>query len=137
MHRFVWDLREAPPRALQHDLPISAVPHGTPRTPEGPLVVPGRYTVALDADGRRLERPLTVVMDPRVTISPAALVEQYRLAMRLVAIMDRSAAAGRRELNDQAAALLDIIDGADAPPTSQAAEAVRSLEGQESRIPKR
>ena len=36
------------------DLPISAVPHDTPRVPEGPLVVPGRYTVRLDVDGQTL-----------------------------------------------------------------------------------
>ncbi len=147
MHRFVWDLHEAPPRALQQDLPISAVPHGTPRVPEGPLVVPGRYTVRLDADGATRERRLTVAMDPRVVISRAALFEQYRLAMRLAAIIDRTAAAvesraGRttkegaalRRLNAQAAGLLDVIDGADAPPTRQGAEAVRSLEGQEGSI---
>ena len=71
MHRFVWDLREAPPRSLQQDLPISAVPHDTPRVPEGVLVVPGRYTVRLDVDGRTVERPLVVAMDPRVAISRA------------------------------------------------------------------
>ncbi len=82
MHRFVWDLREAPPRSLQPDLPISAVPHDTPRVPEGVLVVPGRYTVRLDVEGRTVERPLVVAMDPRVAISRAALEQQYRLARR-------------------------------------------------------
>ena len=42
MHRFVWDLRETPPRSTAQDLPISAVPHDTPRMPEGLLVPPGR-----------------------------------------------------------------------------------------------
>ncbi len=37
--------------------------------PQGPLVVPGRYTVRLDADGHTHERPLEVMMDPRVSIS--------------------------------------------------------------------
>ncbi|MBV9233462.1 MAG: glycoside hydrolase, partial [Candidatus Eremiobacteraeota bacterium] len=146
MHRFVWDLREAPPAALQQDLPISAVAHRTPRVPEGVLVVPDRYTVRLEADGQTMERPLQLVMDPRVSISQVALEQQYRLAARVVRVMNRSAAgvraaqsarnAGRAAaesgLNAAAAALLDTIEGADAPPTRQAADAVRTLEGRES-----
>jgi photosystem II stability/assembly factor-like uncharacterized protein len=128
MHRFVWDLRETAPRAFDQDLPISANPHDTPRIPEGPLIVPGRYTVRLTVDGQTISHALTVVMDPRVSISSAALAEQFALARRLVSLMDRSYAAGFRALNASAAALLDTIDGADAPPTRQAAEAVGTLE---------
>ncbi len=145
MHRFAWDLREPPPRSLQQDLPISAVPHDTPRVPEGPLVVPGRYVVRVQADGRTEQRTLDVAMDPRVAISPSALEQQHALASRLVVLMDTSyaksaaaEAAGRSQaaaafaaINAQAEALLDTIDGADAPPTSQAVEAVRALEGRE------
>jgi photosystem II stability/assembly factor-like uncharacterized protein len=127
MHRFVWDLRIAPPRAFGDDLPISAVPHDTPRVPQGPLVVPGRYTVRLDVDGQTFDRALEIVMDPRVSISQAALEEQYRLAVGLTALMDQSYARGDHHLNDEAASLLETIDGADAPPTRQAAEAVLKL----------
>ena len=73
MHRFVWDLRDPSPHSFSEDLPISAVPHDTPRVPQGALVVPGRYTVRLDVDGTTLERPLEVAMDPRVSISQSAL----------------------------------------------------------------
>ena len=144
MHRFVWNLREPPPRAVNEDLPISAVPHDTPRVPEGPLVVPGRYEVRLEVDGRTLEQPLVVAMDPRVTISRHTLEEQYRLSMRLVNVMDdtfaraeKAQAAGNAKAatayegrNDAAALLLDVIDGADAPPTAQAIQAVRTLESE-------
>ena len=128
MHRFVWDLREPAPHAFEQDLPISANPHDTPRVPEGPLVVPGRYTVRLNVDGHTSTRELTVVMDPRVTISAAALDEQFALAQRLASLMNRTYAAGLGPLNASAAALLDAIDGADAPPTQQAARAVGTLE---------
>jgi photosystem II stability/assembly factor-like uncharacterized protein len=128
MHRFVWDLREPPPRSFAEDLPISAVPHDTPRVPQGPLVVPGRYTVRLDVDGRAQQAPLQVVMDPRVAIAASALEEQYRLSMRLASLMNRSFAAGAEQLNEEAAFLLDTVDGADAPPTQQAIEAVQRLE---------
>src|SRR5262249_15679507 len=36
MHRWVWDLRYATPNSTQHEYPISAVPHKTPRNPRGP-----------------------------------------------------------------------------------------------------
>jgi hypothetical protein len=151
MHRFVWDLREPAPRSLQEDLPISAVPRGTPRVPEGPLVVPGRYTVRLEAGGRTIERPLEVAMDPRVTVSPTALQLQYALARRLAALMDRSyaqskaakaagdstAAAAYAKINGDAGTLLDTVDGADAPPTAQAVEAVAALEASKGPTPKR
>jgi photosystem II stability/assembly factor-like uncharacterized protein len=141
MHRFVWDLREPPPHAAGQDLPISAVPRDTPRVPEGALVVPGSFSVALDVDGVITERSLVIAMDPRVSISPAALRDQYSLAHALAVLMDRSfaganaaktagnakAAEAFTALNDGAAALLDTIDGADAPPTSQASAAVATL----------
>ncbi len=149
MHRFVWDLREPPPHSLQEDLPISAVPHDTPRVPQGPLVVPGRYTVRLDVDGRTIARSFDVAMDPRVLISQRALEDQYLLARRIAALMDRSyaravsaktagdakAAAAFTSLNADATALLDTVDGADAPPTRQAAQAVRALENSKATSP--
>ena len=150
MHRFVWDLREPSPRSVGgEDLPISAVPHDTPRAPEGPLVVPGRYMVRLQVDGTTLEHSLEIVMDPRVRISSAALEQQYRLARGLAALMDRSyaesaaakaagnatAQAKSERINAEAGMLLDTIDGADAPPTAQAVEAVRALAGSKASIP--
>ena len=140
MHRFAWDLREAAPAADQ-DLPISAVPHDTPRVPQGPLVVPGRYLVSLNVDGHVMESTVEVVMDPRVVFSNEALETQYLLAARLTTLANRSynAAAKARnntamaaftKINQAAIALLDTVDGADAPPTQQATAAVGALEEQ-------
>jgi photosystem II stability/assembly factor-like uncharacterized protein len=151
VHRFVWDLREAPPRSLEEDLPISAVPGKTPRGPQGPFVLPGRYTVRLDADGRALEQPLEITMDPRVVISESALEQQYRLAHQVASIIDRSyveegaaKAAGHPQaatefaaINEASGSLLRIIDGADAPPTQQAVEAVQTLQNRFNRVTSR
>src|SRR5579862_953202 len=41
MHRWIWDLRCAVPTATRYEYPISAVPHDTPRTPQGPMALPG------------------------------------------------------------------------------------------------
>ncbi|MFY9718018.1 MAG: hypothetical protein WAK16_00090 [Candidatus Cybelea sp.] len=142
LDRFVWDLREPNPRAVTQDLPISAVPHDTPRVPQGPLVPPGRYLVRLEADGHLMESNVEVAMDPRVSISAQAVADQYALASRIVAVMNASSAkaaaaanGGRTAdadafdaLNDSASALLGIVDGADAPPTAQAIAATGALE---------
>ncbi len=47
MHRFVWDLTYPAPDVLEHDYPISATYHDTPRYPLGAAVLPGKYTVKL------------------------------------------------------------------------------------------
>ncbi|MGB6521937.1 MAG: hypothetical protein WBE83_09210, partial [Candidatus Cybelea sp.] len=139
MHRFVWDLRETPPRSTAQDLPISAVPHDTPRTPEGLLVPPGTYVVRLSVDGKLSEQRLVVLMDPRVSISREALATQYALSRRLESLMNRSFADQERvrksekppyeSINESAAFLLDAVDGSDSAPTAQAAEAIATLEG--------
>jgi photosystem II stability/assembly factor-like uncharacterized protein len=152
MHRFVWDLREPAPRSVQQDLPISAVPHKTPRVPEGPLIVPGRYVVELDVDGSKRRTDLTVVMDPRIAMTATQLREQYAIAHAIAAMMDRSfdesaaaAKGGHKEASERAAALngslaelLGLIDDADAPPTTQALaafDALRRLETSSAAVP--
>ena len=87
MHRFVWDLRYAPPAALNHEYPIAAIYRNTPRVPLGTLVTPGRYTVVLHAGGKTLSQPLTVVMDPRIKTSIQELTEQKLVSQRLSDMM--------------------------------------------------
>jgi hypothetical protein len=75
-HRFVWDLRYAPPRGTRRTHAIAAIYHDTPSGPVGPFVHPGSYTVRLSVDGVLKERPLEIRLDPRVKIAPADLRSQ-------------------------------------------------------------
>jgi photosystem II stability/assembly factor-like uncharacterized protein len=93
MHRWVWDLRETTPTATHYEYPISAVPHRTPQTPEGPLVVPGTYTVRLTADGKTETAPLAVKMDPRVEVSAADLEALHAAQAKMAASLDALAKA--------------------------------------------
>lgn len=86
-HRFVWDLHEPPPAALEHEYPISAVPGDTPREPLGPAVLPGVYSVSLAVDGKTRTRDLTVRMDPRTKATADDLAKQHAAATRLAAAM--------------------------------------------------
>jgi hypothetical protein len=80
-HRFVWDLRYAPPKGARRDLSIAAIDHNTGSGPVGPFVHPGRYTIRLTVGNTTTERPLDVRMDPRVTIAPADLRLQTDLSL--------------------------------------------------------
>jgi hypothetical protein len=80
-HRFVWDLRYAPPKGARRELSIAAIYHNTGSSPVGPLVHPGRYTVRLSAGGASVERSIDVRMDPRVTIADTDLRQQTDLSL--------------------------------------------------------
>src|SRR5580692_9064031 len=82
-HRFVWDLRIPPPGSVRHDYPISAIVHDTPRYPLGPAVMPGTYTVKLEAAGQTLTQPIEIKMDPRVSTPTDELKQQFDLASRI------------------------------------------------------
>ena len=89
MHRWVWDLHLAPPGALAHEYPISAIYHDTPRYPLGPWVLPGAYSVKLTVDGKSYTQPLTVKMDPRVKTPVIGLTEQFTLASKVWSAMNQ------------------------------------------------
>ena len=93
MHRWVWDLRYPSPISTLHEYPIAAVPHGTPRYPLGPLVLPGTYTVRLTANGKTQTTRLIVKMDPRVKTTPAGLRTQFELATQLAMAVTTSSQA--------------------------------------------
>ncbi|HPV74594.1 MAG TPA: hypothetical protein PLX31_06855 [Gemmatimonadaceae bacterium] len=106
LHRFVWDLRHARPRALSFSYPISAIPGQTVPEPLGPFALPGRYTVRLTVDGTTYSQPLVVRMDPRVKTAPAGIQAQHALALRLHAGIDKAAdgIARARQLQEAARA---------------------------------
>src|SRR5712671_3181737 len=112
-HRFVWDLHYAPPKVLGHDYPISAIYGDTPRTPLGPAVMPGTYTVRLSANGQRYTQPLTIRMDPRVQITDAGLRMQRDIGVRMNDAISRDFAA-LSEVRTQRVVLRTTREGAKA-----------------------
>jgi photosystem II stability/assembly factor-like uncharacterized protein len=93
MHRWGWDLRATAPSAKHYDYPIAAVPRRTPLSPQGPLVVPGVYTVRLTVDGKSETAPFTVKMDPRVHMSQVELESLYAAQVTMAASLDALAKA--------------------------------------------
>jgi hypothetical protein len=84
MHRYVWNLRYAPPptRSCEYSsaAPISA---GSHLVPQGPLVVPGEYEARLVVGEKEFSQKLVVERDPRVRATAADMVKQLELELQL------------------------------------------------------
>jgi hypothetical protein len=93
MHRWVWDLHYTTPESATHEYPIMAVPHDTPRRPQGVRALPGPYTVKLTVGGQTLTAALTVVEDPRVKITMPALQQQFQTVLKLSELLNDSSKA--------------------------------------------
>lgn len=102
-NRFVWDLRHTPPAG-----PVNwagpAVLHRTPRGPQGPLVVPGRYRVVLTVNGTDYSAPLTVRANPYTDTSGTALRANVQFSLKLVGVIDDNARILQRARTALAAA---------------------------------
>jgi len=124
MHRFVWNLHYAPPEALEHEFPISAIYRDTPRYPLGAWVLPGAYTAKLSSGSWSFTKTFNVEMDPRIKTPHIALRKQFEMETGAVAGMNESFAAlarvqsVRSQLKDRASkagksALADSIAALD------------------------
>jgi hypothetical protein len=154
LHRFVWDVRYEPPTVFSFSYPISAIRGNTPRMPAGPWVAPGDDSVRLLVGGRHYEETLRVKMDPRVRMSPEDLAEQFTVSMELYEAIGRAyeavqapaspkspgaaAAVGGEQntanleeelirLHGQMLSIYNILEAADAKPTTQAVAAAADL----------
>ena len=91
MHRFIWSLHLPRPQAVRYHYSIAAVwGRNTPLEPRGARVLPGNYTVELQADGRTSRQTLIVSEDPRVHATPAELRALFGFQQQLAMAMHRS-----------------------------------------------
>ncbi len=89
LNRFVWNLHTEGVREIKGIINDEGIT-------EGPMIVPGRYTVRLTVNGQSRSQAFQVVDDPRVGATPAELAASYDLARRTVATINRvSDQAGR------------------------------------------
>lgn len=93
-----WDLRYPTPPAIRFNYgdTMGAVPGDTPFTPQGPLALPGNYTVKLVVDGASYAQPLVVKEDPRIGDSSGVIdgmQKQLALAQNIVEVLAASKAA--------------------------------------------
>jgi photosystem II stability/assembly factor-like uncharacterized protein len=143
MHRVNWDLRYPDPPTLnygyygtlldyrEYTLNWHAVPGHTYRsTIVGMMILPGTYTATLTAGGRTYTRRLSVVRDPRVTTSPAALAAQFRLQQRMVAGLTASYEGVNYVVALRAALAARSEQAAGKAAAAPIASAARSIDGE-------
>jgi len=84
-NRINWNIRYDNPPAFVHNYAqvMGAVAGDTPASPEGPLALPGVYTLTLTVDGKRYTQTVTVKNDPRSPATAADLRAQHDLQMKL------------------------------------------------------
>lgn len=136
-HRVHWDLRHDAPPAFTHGFEINATPHRTPATPEGPLVLPGTYTLRLTANGVTSTARVTVRNDPRARATPAQLAAQHRLQLQLRDGM-RASFAAQQTVDTLRATLRALPSGAArdaAAAIARFSAALDSVAGKEDRGP--
>jgi photosystem II stability/assembly factor-like uncharacterized protein len=132
MHRFTWDLHYPEPDVLDHEYPISAIYHDTPRYPLGAAVLPGQYNISLTVDGKHYTQPLHLRMDPRVKTSPDDLHSQFELDRKIADALHRDYQALQqvRSLRSQLKALTERRPSPEIAKTIAALEAkAAALEG--------
>ncbi|MGH7593123.1 MAG: WD40/YVTN/BNR-like repeat-containing protein, partial [Gemmatimonadales bacterium] len=86
-NRINWDLRYDSPPAFSHNYAqvMGAIPGGTPASPEGPLALPGVYTIKLTVDGHSNTQTVTFKKDQRAPATAVDLEAQQGLQMQLYA----------------------------------------------------
>ena len=123
MHRWVWDLHYPDPISTQHGYPIAAIPGDTPREPQGPHALPGKYSARLTVNGHSYTEPFSVEMDPRVRITAAGLMQMFQVESRVASLLTRTSQSvmEARSMRTQA-------QGLQAKATGPAAEALKSFD---------
>ena len=76
MNRYTWNLRWEPPVKIPDAF-------YSDQGPQGPIAMPGEYTVKLTVGGQTQSKPLDLVIDPRVkSVKAEDLQKQFDLAMQ-------------------------------------------------------
>ncbi len=122
LNRFVWDLRLDPPLGV----PGAIYQEGSRL--EGVFVVAGTYTLKLTVNGKDLNAPLQVKIDPGVTVTQEDLQKQFDLAKK---ISDRVSQAHHtvnsiRAMHTELQALQTRISGA--PGTEDVRSEAKTLD---------
>lgn len=128
-NRSNWDLRYDAPLALTHSFEINANPGQTPPSPEGPLALPGVYSLKLTVSGTTYVRSVTVKSDPRAPATLSGLSAQHDLQMKIVQGL-RASFEGHRIAQGLRDALRGAIPAGAAPELSDASARALALAAQ-------
>jgi photosystem II stability/assembly factor-like uncharacterized protein len=128
-HEVIWNLRLPAPYE-----PEQTQQGGFGGAPRGPKVLPGTYTVRMEAAGRPMSTDFEVRLDPRIEITPADLRARQDVLMSMYALAKPLYEAGRsvRKLNEQVAEVQQVLKENENAPESigEAATAISTELGE-------
>jgi len=109
-NRINWNIRYDNPPAFSHNFAqvMGAMVGDTPASPEGPLALPGVYTVKLTVDGKAYTQTVAVKNDPRSPATAGDLRAQHELQMRLTSGASE-AWDGYQQVAAMRAAIADLL----------------------------
>ena len=125
MNRAYWDLRYDAPPALTHSYEINGNPELTPASPEGVLAPPGVYTFRLTVNGQSYSARASVVHDPTSPATPADIVAQHALLLRIDEEM-RATWDGNQRVTALRVAVQKVVTPAAPSDVTSAAAAVNA-----------
>jgi photosystem II stability/assembly factor-like uncharacterized protein len=134
-HRFLWDLHHTP-LDIPPSYPIAAVYQNTVPNTTSPWVLPGTYTVKLTVDGKEYIQKMLVTMDPNVKTPVQDLQLQYDLSYGLYSsrksllekkVSSENEKKEKAQLDRKMAAVFDVLQDTDMPPTTQTVNAAQEL----------
>ncbi|AVP98045.1 hypothetical protein C7S18_12915 [Ahniella affigens] len=125
-HRVIWNLRHPRPLATAYEYSIAATAGvETSALPEGPLALPGRYTVELLLAGKTERQSFEVKLDPRLNLAPAQLQHILDFNLELATVLKQlTSSIGKTE-----AALSALASRTDAAAETERAALQAQLDG--------
>ena len=87
LNRFAWDLSTQAPGPVQDPRSYYIF---YPMTITGPQVLPGNYTLSVDAPGGRLSVPVNVLLDPHEHVTTEQLQMHYDAVERLAMVQEHA-----------------------------------------------
>ena len=113
MHEWFWDLR----MGLPFEIP-EGEGGGFRGRPQGPFVIPGDYTVRIEAGGDTTATTVTVEPDPRVSAPAADLRARREAAMTLFGLLEPAYNAGQtmQKVQEEVERIQLFIDARDEIP---------------------
>ena len=125
-NRVNWNIRYDDPPSFTHNYAqvMGANPERTPASPEGPLALPGTYTVKLTVNGKTYTQTVKVTNDPRSAATAADLRIQHDLQMK-VYDASKEAWAGYEQVAAMRASVAELLRSG---PSADVADAARAFD---------
>jgi len=116
VNEVVWDWRMDAP--YEPEGPQGPFGFGQPGTPQGPIAMPGVYTVSMEVAGETWSSTVEIQADPRRPMTRSDRMARQDALMSLHALAPSIYEAGRAidRLEEQLDAAGELIDGVEEPP---------------------